>query len=62
MNDNSTMPFGKFQGTKLANVPAHYLLWLYDQPSFKSQVIGHKGDLRRYIEENMDVLKQEIKK
>jgi uncharacterized protein (DUF3820 family) len=32
--DKSLMPFGKHKGTALANVPASYLLWIYDQPNF----------------------------
>lgn len=30
MNDQSEMPFGKHKGEKLENVPASYLLWLWD--------------------------------
>lgn len=59
MNDESKMPFGKYKDTKLIEVPASYLLWLYEQDDFKIAVTGPKGDLRRYIEENMDVLKKE---
>lgn len=28
LTDNSPMPWGKHKGTAMANVPAHYLLWL----------------------------------
>jgi uncharacterized protein (DUF3820 family) len=44
------MPFGKYKGQKLANVPAGYLLWLYDQKKLF-------GDLKNYVEENTPVLK-----
>ena len=54
MNDESIMPFGKHKGEKLANVSAKYLLWLYGEG------LKHAG-LKAYIEENMDVLKQEVK-
>lgn len=27
LNDNSPMPVGKYQGKKMADVPASYLLW-----------------------------------
>lgn len=53
MTDNSIMPFGKHQGEKLANVPAKYLLWLYKENKCY-------GELKKYIEENMDVLKSEV--
>ena len=53
-DDNYLMPFGKYKGQKLCNVPAGYLLWLNDQAwSFKD------GPLKRYILDNMDILKQE---
>lgn len=51
MNDNSIMPFGKYKGVKLANVPASYLLWLYDNNKCF-------GELKKYIEENIDILRQ----
>lgn len=51
-DDNTEMPFGKYQGVKLANVPASYLLWLYEKGPIDYR-------LRGYILDNMDVLKQE---
>lgn len=55
MKDTDKMPFGKHQGTAMANVPADYLLWLYDQ--------GLKpGEVKKYIEDNMAGLKKEAKK
>lgn len=54
MNDFSLMTFGKYKGITLVNVPAKYLLWLYEQGDIKK-------DLKKYIEDNMDVLKKEIK-
>lgn len=52
LNDNSLMPIGKkYLGVSLANVPAQYLLYLYDNG------LQHQG-LKDYIEENMDALKQ----
>lgn len=58
MNDESIMPFGKHKGEKLANVPAKYLLWLYDTGC--NSGTSHE-ELKAYIEDNMDVLKQEVK-
>jgi uncharacterized protein (DUF3820 family) len=54
MNDESIMPFGKYKGEKLANVPAKYLLWLYDQSC-------NNKELYAYIEENLDALESEVK-
>jgi uncharacterized protein (DUF3820 family) len=54
MDDNSKMPFGKYKDEKMANIPADYLLWLYEN----SKVYG---EVREYIKDNLDVIKSEIK-
>ena len=51
--DDSLMTFGKYQGQKLANIPASYLLWLYDNNRAYPK-------LKAYIIENMDALRKEI--
>lgn len=48
------MPFGKHKGTKMANVPADYLLWLYGQECDRI--------IKDYIKDNLDVLSIEIGK
>lgn len=53
--DESKMPFGAHKGTKLANVPAGYLMYLYDHDL-------KEGPLRRYIVANLDVLEQQAEK
>lgn len=53
MTDTSPMLFGKFKNHKMANVPADYLLWLLKEGKCY-------GALKKYIEENIDVLKEEI--
>jgi len=47
------MPFGKYKGEKLANVPPEYLLYIYEN-------CGIYGGLANYIKENLDVIKAEI--
>lgn len=54
MNDYTLMPFGPYVGEKLANVPPDHLISLYDD-----NIVY--GDLKAYIEDNMDVLRFEIK-
>lgn len=48
------MPFGIHQNKVLASVPADYLIWLFDNNKCNS-------DLREYIKDNMNVLKEEIR-
>jgi uncharacterized protein (DUF3820 family) len=54
MNDNSIMPWGKYQGEKMVNVPASYLIWLHENNKCS-------GEVKTYIIENLDVLKQQQK-
>lgn len=53
LTDNSLMPCGKFKNHRMEDVPASYLLWIYDNN--KCSV-----DVREYIEDNIDVLYKEI--
>ena len=53
MDDNSIMPWGIHEGKKMANVPSSYLLWLYENNKCN-------GDVKDYIEENLDVIKSEV--
>ncbi|HUR65498.1 MAG TPA: DUF3820 family protein [Chitinophagaceae bacterium] len=53
--DSSIMPFGKYKGRTLANVPAYYLLWL------NNKGCDHPG-VNRYIQENLELLNKEVSK
>jgi uncharacterized protein (DUF3820 family) len=53
LTDYDRMPYGIHKNAKMANVPAEYLIWLYDNDKCS-------GDVKDYIIETMDVLKQEI--
>lgn len=55
LSDESLMPFGQYKGKEMANVPASYLIWIYDNNKCTP-------DVANYIEDNMDALKAEIKK
>jgi len=53
MTDESIMPFGKYKGEKMANIPPDYLLWLYENDKCY-------GEIKTYIKDNIDVIKSEI--
>lgn len=53
MTDKSIMPWGKYQGQALANIPDSYFLWLYEANK------AH-GQLRVYIEDNLAAIKKNI--
>lgn len=55
MTDESLMPWGKYKGDKMINVPASYLLWLYDMGKVY-------GEVKEYIKENLDVIKVQIQR
>lgn len=55
LNDDSLMPYGVHKGEKMANVPATYLMWLYNENKCNK-------DVRDYIDDNLDVLEKEVKR
>jgi uncharacterized protein (DUF3820 family) len=54
LTDESLMPWGKYKGYKMENVPASYLIHLYEENKCDKQV-------KDYILENLDFLKLEVK-
>ena len=57
MDYNSDMPFGKYAGEKMANVPARYLTWL-----FENGIVSVKkwNRVYWYIEKNLDSIQLEL--
>lgn len=55
MTDKDPMPFGKYRGVPMEDVPAKYLDWLIDQPW-----IGKWNDVVAYIEDNRMELNFEL--
>lgn len=54
LTDESIMPFGKYRGKKLIDVPDAYLLWLWDNGV-------NQLDLKAYIEDNLAALRLKIR-
>lgn len=52
LTKTSIMPYGKYQGKPMCNVPADYLLWLRENKKCSPLVAN-------YIDENMADLKKE---
>lgn len=55
LTDESPMPFGIHKDKKMENVPAEYLLFLYE-----NNKCGKNNGLQEYIEDNLDVIKLEV--
>lgn len=53
LTDHSPMPFGKYTGKAMVNVPAVYLLWLHNKGC------DHQG-VKNYINDNLDALQKEV--
>lgn len=50
--DDDVITFGKFKGAKMANIPAWYLLRLWESKRSTPQVLG-------YIAENLHIIQKE---
>jgi len=55
MKDTYIMPWGQYKGRKMANVPAKYLIYLWESKKCS-------GAVKLYIGKNLDVLQEEIKR
>ena len=58
MDDNSIMPFGKYAGQKMSNIPASYFKWLWDSNAVSMQ---RWNKVYWYIKRNKDALNKELK-
>jgi uncharacterized protein (DUF3820 family) len=52
LTDSSPMPFGKYRGKPMIDVPAHYLLYLFNDGC-------NHPDVKKYILDNLEALKKE---
>lgn len=56
LTDESLMPFGKYKGAIMSEVPCSYLHWLWH-----NGMKGEDSPVANYIRENISVLKTENK-
>ena len=59
LTDETTMPWGKYKGSALEDVPASYLFWLENKIREDNNPDAFRSGLLVYIEENRDILNQE---
>ena len=52
LESDSTMPFGKYYGKKMSEIPEHYLIWIYERKKCNWEV-------RNYIFDNI-IYKREM--
>lgn len=55
LTDTSPMPFGKYKGTPMQDVPASYLFWLWSNGKEHERTCP----VHDYIRRNLDVLRTE---
>lgn len=64
LTDECLMPFGVHKDKEMQNVPASYLMYLWDknEEAFRiNQLSGNLKSVMIYIDDNMQVLRKEIK-
>lgn len=61
MKDTDLMPFGKHKGKAMVNVPAQYLLWLWEN-IYKEFCNDLSPEVCKYIHSNLQALKIEAAK
>jgi Putative quorum-sensing-regulated virulence factor len=59
LTDKSLMPFGKHRGTEMANVPASYLMWLFEGWEETPPKTAEAKQVLEYVEANKDLLERE---
>jgi len=59
-NNDVIMPFGKFKGTDIEDVPDRYLLYLHQNADSRYRQVY--PEVFSYIEENLDAIKLNIEK
>lgn len=50
--DGVIMPFGKYKGEQLLDIPVSYLEWIYDN-------LELNGDLKKSVSDAIDILRAE---
>ena len=55
IEDDTVMDWGMYRGRQMADVPADYLIHIYNNFQLKA-------NLKTYIKDNMDALKKEMEK
>ena len=58
LTDTDPMPFGKYKGERMEDVPARYLHWLWTN-GLSSKAERKTSLVAKYIEENLAVLMSE---
>lgn len=56
LQDDSLMPFGKYRGIAMVNVPEQYLIYIYDN----NMIYPQYANVKAYIEANIGVIKTQI--
>lgn len=60
LTDDDEITFGKYNGSKMKDVPAGYLLWLWNNGMWKSNTLSQRTDpVREYIVANFHALETE---
>ena len=61
LGDKDRMPFGKYNGKTMEEVPVGYLLWLDTELEEQTLLNEAQQAVREYIDDNRSVLESESK-
>lgn len=61
LTDLSKMPFGKFAGKPMMDVPVAYLHWLWTKGGLQHPTDTKGEAVKDYVESNLEALKMENK-
>lgn len=58
MKDTDIMPFGKHKGKMLGEIPADYMIWLYEEMKVKRNPFAKR--FTEYLQSNLEYYKQQL--
>ena len=63
LEDDSLMPFGKYSGRIMEDVPADYLIFMYEKirPIAPNKMTLNQKMFVKYVEENKQVIEKQVK-
>lgn len=59
LTDTDPMPWGKYEGKPMQDVPASYMFWLWTEKGFENELRNHWNPVAQYIRDNLEAFKQE---
>lgn len=59
LRDTDPMPWGKYKGVQMQEVPASYMFWLWTAKGFENEDRNHWNPVAEYIRRNLDAFEKD---